>query len=162
MFNTRCSLFCSIVPCSFEFILMPKSLVQECYMMFTAVIYQNLMFCYFCCIWYVHLMGMSSTGVLIYAMPSLQRCMPCIFVIYVVTNTSMQTRLHDVADFSPCSAVILMPCKDDATERSMHILRYFNKDVLNIWHNDKNRTRTWRNHCPWNQKYYGTYFACLC
>ena len=52
------------------------------------------------------------------------------FVINVVTSTSMQTRLRDVADFSPCSAVILMPCKLDATERSMHILRYFSKDVL--------------------------------
>ena len=44
-------------------------------------------------------MGMSSTGVLIYAMPSLQRYMPCIFVIYVVTSTSMQTRLRDVSVF---------------------------------------------------------------
>ena len=59
--------------------------------------------------------------------------MPCIFVIYVVTSTSMQTRLRDIADFSPCSAVILMPCKLDATERSMLILRYFSKGVLNIW-----------------------------
>ena len=66
-------------------------------------------------------------------MSSLQRCLPCIFVINVVTSTSMQTRLRDVADFSPCSAVILMPCKHDATERSKHILRYFSKDVLNIW-----------------------------
>ena len=65
-----------------------------------------------------------------YAMPSLQGCMPCIFVINVVTRTSMQTRLRDVADFSPCSAVILMPCKLDATERSMHILEMFSKDVL--------------------------------
>ena len=55
------------------------------------------------------------------------------FVINVVTSTSMQTRHRDVADFSPCSAVILMPCKHDATERSMHILRYFSKDVLNMW-----------------------------
>ena len=45
----------------------------------------------------------------------------------------MQTRHRDVADFSPCSAVILMPCKHVATKRSMHILRYFSKDVLNIW-----------------------------
>ena len=75
-------------------------------------------------------MGMSSTCVLKYAMPSLQGCMPCIFVINVVTSTSMQTRLRDVADFSPCSAVILMPCKLDATERSMHILEMFSKDVL--------------------------------
>ena len=54
-------------------------------------------------------------------------------MINVVTSTSMQTRHRDVADFSFCSAVILMPCKLHATERSMHILRYFSKDVLNIW-----------------------------
>ena len=35
----------------------------------------------------------------------------------------MQTRPRDVADFSPCSAVIFMPFKLDATERSMLILR---------------------------------------
>ena len=45
-------------------------------------------------------MGMSSIGVLIYAMSSLQRCMPCIFVISVVTSTSMQTRLRDISDFT--------------------------------------------------------------
>ena len=78
-------------------------------------------------------MDMSSTCVFLYAMSSLQRCLPCIFVINVVTSTSMQTRHRDVADFSPSSAVILMPCKHDATERSMHILRYFSKGVLNIW-----------------------------
>ena len=78
-------------------------------------------------------MSMSSTCVLNYVMSSLQRCLPCIFVINVVTSTSMQSRLRDVADFSPCSAVILMSCKHDATKRSMHILRYFSKDVLNIW-----------------------------
>ena len=51
------------------------------------------------------------------------------FLINVVTSTSMQTRHRDVADFSPCSGVILMACKLDVTERSMHILRYFSKDV---------------------------------
>ena len=81
-------------------------------------------------------MGMSSTCVLLYAMPSLQRCMPCIFVISVVTSTSMQTRLRNVSDFRDLvisvslSAVILLPCKLDATERSMHILGMFSKDVL--------------------------------
>ena len=65
-------------------------------------------------------MRLMSTCVLIYAMSSLHRCLPCIFVINVVTSTSMQTRHHDVADFSPCSAVILMPCKHDATKRSIH------------------------------------------
>ena len=75
-------------------------------------------------------MSMSSTCVLMYVMLSLMRCMPCIFLISVVTSTSMQTRLRDVADFIPCSAVIFMPCKLDATERSMHILGMFSKDVL--------------------------------
>ena len=45
----------------------------------------------------------------------------------------MQTRLRDVSVFSPCFDVILMPCKHDATERSMLILRYFSKDGLNMW-----------------------------
>ena len=81
-------------------------------------------------------MGMSSTCVLFYAMPSLQGCMPCIFVISVVTSTSMQSRLRNVSDFrdlvisQSSSAVILLPCKLDATERSMHILEMFSKDVL--------------------------------
>ena len=78
-------------------------------------------------------MRLMSTCVLNYAMSSLQRCLPCIFVVNVVTSTSMQTRLRDIADFSPCSTVILMPCKLVATEISMYILRYFSKDVLNIW-----------------------------
>ena len=76
---------------------------------------------------------MSFTCDLNYALSSLHRCLPCIFVINVVTSTSMQTRHRDVTDFSSCSAVILMSCKHDATERSMHILRYFGKGVLNIW-----------------------------
>ena len=82
-------------------------------------------------------MGMSSTCVLLYAMPSFQGCMSCIFVIYVVISTSMQTRPRNVSDFrdlviSPksLSAVILLPCKLDATERSMHILEMFIKDIL--------------------------------
>ena len=78
-------------------------------------------------------MNLSPTYVLNYAMPSIQRCLPFIFVINVVTRTSMKTRPRDVAVFSPCSAVILMPCKLDATERSMLILRYFSKDDLNMW-----------------------------
>ena len=84
----------------------------------------------------MHLMSMSSTGVLIYAMPSLQRCMPCIFVVYLVTSTSMQTRLRDVSvfrdlGFSPSvAAVILLPCIHVATVRSMLILSVVSKDVL--------------------------------
>ena len=81
-------------------------------------------------------MGMTSTGVLIYAMPHLQRCMLCIFVIYVVTSTSMQTRLRDVSVsrdivFSlSFSTAILLPCIHVATERSMLLLGMFSKDVL--------------------------------
>ena len=101
-------------------------------------------FCHFCHDWCVHPMRLMSTCVLIYAMSSLQWCMPCIFLINVVTSTSMQTRHRDVADFSPCSAVILMPCKHDATERSMHIWRYFIKDVLNKW-------LLYIHSCPWLQ-----------
>ena len=55
-------------------------------------------------------MGMSSTGVLMYAMPSLQRCMPCIFVISVVTSTSMQTRLRDVSVFRDMYFIAMYPC----------------------------------------------------
>ena len=89
-------------------------------------------------------MDLSPTCELNYAMSSLQRYLPCIFVINVVTSTSIQTRLRDNADFSPCSVVIVMPCKHVATERSMHILRYFSKGVLNIW--------LWSIHpCPWLQ-----------
>ena len=54
-------------------------------------------------------------------------------MINVVTSTSMQTRLCDNADFSPCSAVILMLCKHVATKRSMHNLRYFSKGVFKTW-----------------------------
>ena len=81
-------------------------------------------------------MSMSSTCVLLYAMPYLQRCMPCIFVISVVTSTSMQTRLRDVSDFRDSNftksgtADMLFLCIHVATERSMLILEMFSKGVL--------------------------------
>ena len=62
--------------------------------------------------------------------------MLCIFVVSVVTSTSMQTRPRNVSDFKDLvisqslSAVILLPCKLDATERSMHILVMLSKDVV--------------------------------
>ena len=105
----------------------------ECYKMLDAGTYQIMMICHFCCIWCVHHMSIRSTCVLNYNMTSLQRCKSCIFVINMVTRTSMQTRLRDVADFSPCSAVILMPCKLDATVIYMLVLGYFSKDALNMW-----------------------------
>ena len=78
-------------------------------------------------------MDLVPKCVLNQAMFSLQRCLPCIYVINVVTSTSMQTRLRDNADFSSCSAVILMPCKHVATERFMHNLRNYSKGVLETW-----------------------------
>ena len=113
-------------------------------MIFSAVCYQNELICHFCHDWCVHPMRLMSSCVLNYAMSSLQTCLPCIFVINVMTSTSMQTRHRDVADFSPCFAVILMPCKLDATERSMHILRYFSQGALN------NRLLSIHS-CPWLQ-----------
>ena len=107
-------------------------------MMFTAVTYQIMMIwhlCHICC--GLH-MGMSSTCVLNYAMPSLHGSLPCIFVIYVMTSTSMQNSLHNVAIFRDTGfcrllpAVILLPCIYVATVRSMLILSMFSKDVLDI------------------------------
>ena len=94
-----CSSFCSIVPCLFESILMPKLLMQECYKMLVPVSYQSMGICHFCYIYCVFRMGMSSTCVFGYAMPSLQGCMPCFFVIFVVTSTCMQSSSRDIADF---------------------------------------------------------------
>ena len=62
--------------------------------------------------------------------------MTCIFVIYVVTSTSMQTRLRDVSVFrdkifaKSVTTVILLLCIHVATERSMLLLSMFSKDVL--------------------------------
>ena len=92
-----------------------------------------MLICHFCHVWCVHPMRLMSTCVLIYAMPSSQWCYPCIFVICVLSASSLLSRVLAVAKFSPCSAIIFMPRKLDATERSMHILRHFSKDVLNIW-----------------------------
>ena len=108
-------------------------MLEEGYVMLVPDSYYNMLICHFCHVWCVHPMRLMSTCVWNYAMTSLQRCLPCIFVINGVTSTSMQTRLRDIADFGPCSAVIFMPCKHVATERSMHNLRYFSKGVLNIW-----------------------------
>ena len=61
--------------------------------------YQIMSFCHFCHDYCVLHMVMSSTCVLGYAMPSLQGCMSCIFVINVVTSTCMQSSSRDIADF---------------------------------------------------------------
>ena len=58
------------------------------------------------------------------------------FVMCVVTSTSMQSRPRNISDFrdsdfcKSLSTVIFLPCKLDATGRSMRILEMFSKDVL--------------------------------
>ena len=102
----RCSSFHYIVPCFFEIILMPESSLQECYMMLSAVCYQNLVICLFHCILCVHPMSMSSTCVFSYIMPSLQWCHPCIFVILVLSASSSWSRVLAVAVFLTDSVII--------------------------------------------------------
>ena len=89
----------STTTCLFESILMPKSLMQECYKMLVPVSQQSMSICHFCYIYCVLHMNLSSTCVLGYAMPSLQGCRPCIFVINVGTSTSMQSSSRDITDF---------------------------------------------------------------
>ena len=97
---------------------MPEMLLEEGYVMLVSDPYQHWLICHFCIIYSVHLLSMSSTCVFMYAMPSFQWYSPCIFVISVVIS------------LKSLSAVILLPYKLDATERSMHILEMFSKDVL--------------------------------
>ena len=78
---------------------MPQMLLQGCYKMLVPDSYQFMSFCHFYHDYCVLHMGMSSTCVLGSAMPSLQGCMPCIFVINVVTSTSMQSSSHNIVDF---------------------------------------------------------------
>ena len=99
-------------------------LLQECFIMLVPDSYQIMSFCHFCHDYCVLHMGMSST---------------CIFVINVVTSTSMQSSSHNIADFRDLEfhchfpAIIFMPCIHVATVRSMLLLSMFSKDVLDIW-----------------------------
>ena len=79
--------------------MMPETLLEEGYVMLVSYYYQQMHFCHFCQDYCVHATILSSTCDLKYAMPSLQGCMPCIFVISVVTSTRMQSSLLNVADF---------------------------------------------------------------
>ena len=78
---------------------MAKMLLHECYKMLVSVSYQIMDIYHFCHDYCVPPMNLSPTCVLGYAMPSLQGCMLCIFVINVVTSTCMQSSSRNVADF---------------------------------------------------------------
>ena len=130
MFILSCPSFCSIVPCSFEFSLMPKSSLQECYTMLTAVCYQNLGICLFHCILCVHPMSLMSTWVLRYIMSSLEWCNPCIFVGLVVSASILWSRVLVVTVLLGWICYIMMLCKPAATSHYMHNMEIFTKDVL--------------------------------
>ena len=129
MFVRMSSSFRSISPCLFESILMPKLLLQECYKMLVPVSYQIMSISLFCHDYCVPPMDLSPTCVLCYAMLSLQGCMPCIFVINVVTSTSMQSSSRDIADFRDLEfhqviALLLFLC---------HVFMLLQWDTCFIW-----------------------------
>ena len=78
---------------------MLESSLQECFIMLVPVSYQFMSICHFSHDYCVLHMSMRSTCVLGYAMPSLQWYLPCIFVIFVVTSTSLQSNVIGNADF---------------------------------------------------------------
>ena len=65
--------------------------LEEGYVMNLADLLLHLDICHFCHVYCVHDMPMSSTYVLLRGLPSFQRCNPCIFVMCVVTSTSLQS-----------------------------------------------------------------------
>ena len=88
--------------------------------------YQNLEICHFCIIYSVYLLRMSSTCVLKYAMPSFQWYSPCIFVISMVTSTSMQTRLCDVSVFGDLGFCQVFVC-------CYFIAMWLQRDPYSFW-----------------------------
>ena len=78
---------------------MPEMLLEEGYVVNLSDLFHQMAFCHVFHDYCVHAMILSSTCVLLYAMPSLQGCMSCIFVIFVVTSTSMQNSLLNLVDF---------------------------------------------------------------
>ena len=99
MFVSESTLFHLIASFSFEFNLMPEMLLEECYLSYLSDLLLHLDICHFCHDYCVHDMPMSSTYVLLYALPYIQRCHPCIFVMCEVTSTSLQSGAFVNADF---------------------------------------------------------------
>ena len=114
MFASESTSFHLIALFSFELILMPEILLEKGYVMNFSDLFQQMTFCHFCHDLWVHAMILSSTCVLMNSMPSLQGSMPCNFVIFVVTSTSMQSSIIVDADFRdlefhPCPDFVVMP-----------------------------------------------------
>ena len=91
MFVSESTSFHSIASVSFEFILMPEMLLEEVYLRYLSDLLLHLDICHFCHDLCVHDMPLSSTYVLLRVLSSFQRCDPCIFVMCLVTSTSLQS-----------------------------------------------------------------------
>ena len=78
---------------------MPEMLLEEGYVMDLSDLFQQMAFCHFFHDYCVHDMPMSCTYVLLRVLSSFQRCNPCIFVMCVVTSTSLQRGAFVNADF---------------------------------------------------------------
>ena len=78
---------------------MPEMLLEECYLRQLSDLLLHLDICHFCHDYCVRVMPMSSTYVLLRVLPYFQRCNPCIFVMCVVTSTSLQSGALGNADF---------------------------------------------------------------
>ena len=101
--------------------------------MFSAVCYQNELVCHFCHDWCMHPMRLMSTCVFIYAMSSLQRCYPCIFVICVLSASSFLSRVLAVTVLLGWICYFVMLCKPAATSHFMHMINQNDhQDVLFI------------------------------
>ena len=105
MFFSTSTSFHSIASFSFELILMPEMLLEECMLMLICWNCYNMLICHFCHVWCVHPMRLMSTCMLIYAMPYFQGCQPCIFVSCVLSASSLLSRLVAVAVFLTDSVI---------------------------------------------------------
>ena len=75
-------------------------------------------------------MLLSFSWVLLYALPSFQRCYPCIFLSLVLSASSLLIRVLAVAVLLGWICYLVMLYKPAATSHSMHNLEMFTKGVL--------------------------------
>ena len=78
---------------------MHEMLLEEGYLRQLSDLLLHLGFCHFRHDYCVNAMSMSSTYVLLRVLSSFQRCNPCIFVMGMVTSTSLQSGALGNSDF---------------------------------------------------------------
>ena len=100
MFTSESTSFHSIASFSFEFILMHEMLLEEGYLRYLSDLLLHLDICHFFHDYCVHDMPLSSTYALLRVLSSFQRCNPCIFLMCVVSSTSLESGALGNPDFS--------------------------------------------------------------